>query len=209
MLQFDVAADTRAGRGKGKNRQIRLAGRTPAVLYGCGVASQSLSVDTRQVTKEMLAIQGRPAVLNLAVDGKENHHVLIRAIQVDPVTDTLKHVDFFKIDAEKAMVFGVPVEYTGTAKGVDMGGELQILLHTVNLKGKPLEIPDAITIDISGLRIHDSFSCKDLDLPDTVALMDAADTLCVRVVAASAVTEDEATEEEATSTEAVAEAAAE
>lgn len=208
MLQFDVAADTRAGRGKGKNRQIRLAGRTPAVLYGCGVEAQSLSVDTRQVTKEMLAIQGRPAVLHLAVDGKENHYVLIRDIQVDPVTDTLKHIDFYKIDAEKPMVFSVPVEYTGTAKGVDMGGELQILLRTVKLKGKPLEIPDAITIDISGLKIHDAFFCKDLDLPDTVALMDDADTPCVRVVTAAAAAVD-ATEEEDVSTEAMAAAAAE
>lgn len=208
MLQFDVVAATRAGRGKGQNRQIRLAGRTPAVLYGCGVESQSLSVDTRQVTKEMLTVQGRSAVLHLAVDGTEKHHVLIRDIQVDPVTDALVHIDFYKIDVEKPMVFGVPVEYTGTAKGVDMGGELQVLLHTVKLKGKPLEIPDAVTIDISGLMIHDAFSCKDFDLPDTVALMDNADALCVRVVAASAVTGDEAAEEESASTETVAEATA-
>lgn len=191
MLQFTLDAQVRNSRGKGPSRQLRKKGMTPAVLYGAaGVENVSLEIETRPFTKALITIQDQNAVLTLNITGEgeaSTRHVVVKDIQVHPVMNSLLHADFYDIDLTRAVVLSVPVQYAGKAKGVDMGGDMQVVRHAVSLKGMPLDIPDFIEINVSGLGLGDAITCKDIALPENVTLADDGDARCVAVVKAAVV----------------------
>ncbi len=184
MLQFDVSAEVRTAFGKGAGRRLRAAKKTPAILYGRKTANVPLQLDTKEMTKILLKVQDQNAVITLTIDGvdeRPTRHVMVKEAQVDPVRDTLVHVDFYEIDLETPLALPVPLAFSGKAKGVDMGGEMHILKAKVQLKGLPLDIPDAIPVDVSGLGLNDRITCGDLAVPDKVSLADDPATVCVWV----------------------------
>jgi large subunit ribosomal protein L25 len=201
MLQFEVEARTRKNFGKGAARQLRRSGKTPAVLYGAGNDNMPLEVETKPFTKTLLNIQDQNAVitLNIAdVADKKVHHVIVQEVQVDPVRDSLIHADFLEIDLDKPLVLAVPLKFKGKAKGVDMGGEMHISRHHITVRGKAFDIPNDISIDVSGLGVGAKVTCGDLDIPGSITLQDKADAVIVSVQEASAAaakTEEEAGEE--------------
>jgi large subunit ribosomal protein L25 len=150
MIQQDMTASMRQQFGKGANFRLRQSGYAPAILYGKKSEPVPLAMEAKNLTKTLLRLHGHNAVVTLNIEGekgKKKHHVLIKDIQTDPLTDTVLHVDFLEIDLDKEIVLNVPVVYTGIAKGVDLGGILNIMAHTVKIKGMPLAIPDEITVD--------------------------------------------------------------
>jgi len=194
MLQVDVTARVRSNFGKGAARSLRRAGQTPAVLYGPKIDPMALELDTRSFTKTLLGLQRRNAVVTLDVEGGDKRHVLIKELQVDPVQDTLTHADFYEIVLDEPSVFSVPIQYEGKAGGEELGGELSTHITSVEIQGKPLDIPDFISLDISSLELGDKLTCSDMSIPENVSLLDDADKVCVVIVTASA--EPEELEEE-------------
>ena len=88
------------------------------------------------------------------------------------------------------------VKYTGIAKGVDLGGILNISAQTVKINGLPLDIPDEIELDVTSLELGGrGFFCKDLSIPENVTLVEDLGRACVSVIAPKAVVEE--VEEEA------------
>lgn len=183
MIQVNVPAAYRSEFGKGASRQLRMNNQTPAVLYSGGNDAVALQCDTKVLFKELYDIHGRNAVITLAVEGdkKKEHHVLIQEIQKNPVTDQLVHVDFFEIELKKPAVFSVPIKYVGTPKGVELGGELNLLSTSVKLKGCPLDIPDDIEINIAELDRGDSLCFSDLSLPEKVEMLNQGDKSCIAI----------------------------
>jgi large subunit ribosomal protein L25 len=120
--------------------------------------------------------------LEIEGDDKATRQVLVKEIQKDPVTDRLVHVDFYEIELDKTLDFAVPVEFTGNAVGVDMGGFLVVANDSVKLRGCPLDIPDSIAVDISGLeRGETGVTFGDLEIPGKVEMLDDAKVTCVSV----------------------------
>ena len=201
MLQFDISADVRNKFGKGAARSMRRAGQTPAVLYGPQTDALPIKLDTKTLTKTLIDLQRRNAVFNMDVnDGSKStkRYVLVKEVQAEPVSGTLVHADFLEVKLEESMVFNVPVTYKGNAKGVELGGEMHIVLTTVKLKGLILDIPDSIEIDVSDLDIGDRLYCSDLTIPTGSELLNELTATCVSVVtAAKEVEEEEELDEEA------------
>jgi large subunit ribosomal protein L25 len=212
MIQQDMSASIRQEFGKGANHRLRQSGYAPAILYGKKSEPIPLAMDAKVLTKALLRLHGHNAVVSLDIEGekgKKKHHVLIKDIQTDPVTDSVLHVDFFEIDLDKEIVLEVSVAYTGTAKGVDMGGILNILAHTVKIKGMPLAIPDEIPVDVTHLELTGhGITCGDLAIPENVSLEEELDKVCVSIVAPKAEEEEVAAEEEEAGEEGTEEAAA-
>jgi len=189
MLQVKLDASVRTGHGKGPARTLRRMGQTPAVLYGLGSGTVSLALDTKILVKELLEIRRRNVVINLDVDDngkKYTKPVLIKEIQVDPVMGNPLHADFCEISLEKPMTVSVPLVYTGKAKGVDLGGEMLISVHSVHVKAKPLSIPDTIEVDVTNLEIGDSITFSGLPVPEGVTMVDTSTKPCVAVTTATA-----------------------
>lgn len=183
MIQVTMPAALRSSFGKGASRQLRMKDFTPAVVYSGGAEALALQFESAALYKSLFDIHGRNAVVTLKIEGddKGERHVLVKEIQKNPVTDSLVHVDFLEIELDKPAVFSVPIQYTGVAKGVDLGGELQVQRTAVKVKGAPLDIPDHVDVVISDLGRGDSFTLGDLALPDTVEMLDDASTVSVSV----------------------------
>jgi large subunit ribosomal protein L25 len=213
MIQQDMKAALRQEFGKGATHRLRQSGYAPVILYGKKAEPIALAMDTKTLTRDLLRLHGHNVVINLDIEGKKGkkkHHVLVKDIQTDPITDTILHVDFFEIDLDKEIVLDVAMLYTGTAKGVDMGGILNIMAHTVKIKGLPLAIPDEIEVDVTLLELtSQGITCGDLTIPEGVTLEEDLDKVCVSVVAPKAEVEEEVEEEEAAEAEEGAEAPAE
>lgn len=181
MLQFDLTAQVRDTFGKGASRRLRVGGLTPAVLYGNNTPPVSLQMDTKELTHTLLKVQRRNAVFNLHVN-EVCHPVMVKELQTEPVSDALVHADFCAISLEKPMVFTVPVNFVGKAKGVDLGGDMTIFVRSVTLKGRALDIPEFIEKDISDLGLDEKITSADLAIPATVELLSDKDAVCVSVV---------------------------
>jgi large subunit ribosomal protein L25 len=184
MLQVHLDSTVRTVFGKGPMRQLRMREITPANLYSGGGEPVSLQLDTAKLYKNLLFIHGRNAVVTLRVGGDSagERHVIVQEIQKEPVSGQLVHVDFLEIDLQKSAKFKVPIEYLGTAKGVDLGGELHVLKETIQLKGCPLDIPDVIQVDITPLEQGGAgLTYGDLPIPANVEMLEKSNVTCVVV----------------------------
>ena len=204
MIQQDMTAAVRQDFGKGATHRLRQSGYAPAILYGKKSEPIALAMETKTLTRDLLRLHGHNVVVSLDIEGengKKKHHVLIKDIQTDPITDSVLHVDFLEIDMDKEIVLDVAVVYEGTAKGVDLGGILNIMAHTVKIKGMPLAIPDEIMVDVTPLELTShGITCGDLTIPENVTLEEELDKVCVSIVAPMA-EEEEVEEEEAVEAE--------
>lgn len=181
MLQVEMSASVRNSTGKGAMRQLRMIGKTPAVVYGGGTTALPLEMDSKIMMQQLLEIIRRNAVVTLKIDGDKDRHVLLGEVQTDPIRDTLIHADFCEIDLQKPRRFSVPVVFTGVAKGVDFGGEMFIEHDSVVLEGLPLDIPDQCSLDVTELKIGDYMNFGNISLPATLKLVSNTDTVCVKV----------------------------
>jgi large subunit ribosomal protein L25 len=204
-LQLDVSI--REGRGKGTARKLRAGGMVPAVLYGAKLETTKVSVDGH--TLERIVATGANTLLDLqgpkAVKGKL---VLIKDVQRDPLSQRLLHCDLFAVDTRKRIDVQVPVHLEGKAKGVELGGVLESPLREVEVSCLPLTIPDAVTVDVSGLDIGEAIRVDQIAIPEGVEVRTDPSQVVVQVVAPR-VEAVEAPAEEAAEAEAPAEAAAE
>jgi large subunit ribosomal protein L25 len=183
MITKEITAAVRKTFGKGEMRRLRSSGKTPGVVYRGGDEALPLEFETKTLYTELLDLQGRNAVITLKVDDGSEKSVLVKEIQTDPVKDTLYHTDFLEIDLDKTMRFSVPVKYTGKAKGVELGGSLEVSRTELELEGLPLSIPDNCEINIGEMNIGDKFIASDIALPEGVTLGSKADAVCVHVAA--------------------------
>ncbi len=183
MLQVEMSASVRKGTGKGAMRRLRLEGKTPAVVYGRGSEALALELETASFFQKLLEVYRKNCVVTLKVDDGSTRHVLIKEVQTDPIRDTLIHADFLEIDLSSARRFTVPLVFSGKAKGVDLGGELEVAKNEIELEGSPLDIPDDINVDVTPLKIGDKITVGSLSIPQGVKLISKAEAVCVAVAA--------------------------
>ncbi len=207
MLQVEMSASVRTSSGKGPMRQLRMQGMTPAVVYGAGAEALKLQMDTKSLMVKLLKFYRHNTVVTLDIENEGVKNVMIGEVQTDPVRDTLVHVDFCEIDLEKERAFNVPVVYEGTPKGVDLGGYLNTSVEEVVFQGKPLDIPNEVTVDIRGLAIGDELKCSAFAVPENVTMLTDADSPAISVMKPGV--KIEASDEEGEEVEVAAEPAAE
>jgi large subunit ribosomal protein L25 len=182
MFQVEMSASVRNVSGKGPMRQLRMQGMTPAVVYGGGGGAVMLQLDSKILMAKLLEFYRRNTVVTLKIDGAADKCVKIGEVQTDPVRDTLIHVDFCEIDIQKRRAYTVPVVYKGTAKGVDLGGDMVIAHDKVVLEGKPLDIPDECVVDVTPLAIGESVKCGQISIPENVSMVTDVEVLAVSII---------------------------
>ena len=155
MAQLTVQAEERQETGKGANRRLRMQGKLPAVIYGRGLETLSVSVNLQDVDLILHSEAGHNTIFQLQVSGKLTD-VLIKDYQLDPVKGSLLHADFQAVALDQKMTFAVPVQIVGTAEGVIAGGVLEQVLREIEVECLPTEVPDHIPLDVTALEIGDS-----------------------------------------------------
>ncbi len=161
-----LAAAVRSGTGKGAARSTRREGRTPAVLYGGGEAPTPLSLNSREVTKLIFAGHFLTTIFELDIDGKKER-AIPRDYQLDVIKDFPVHVDFLRLKPGQRVKLEVPVHFTNheAAPGLKRGGALNIVYHAIQMWVPADDIPEAITVDLTGLDFNDSVHISAIALP--------------------------------------------
>ena len=201
MAENALNVETRQGIGKGVARKLRAAGRIPAVCYGKGEPSLSISLDPRALRRLLERSEaGMNTLINLAVEGGgafDGKMVLVRELQKDPVEDSYLHADLFAVDVRQVVEVSVPIHITGRAQGVELGGILDQVLREIDLECLPLAIPSEILVDVSELDVGQSLHVSDIVLPEGVTLRSDPGLSVVSVVAPAKVEEVAEVPEEA------------
>lgn len=190
---------TRAESGKGGARQVRRSGNVPGVLYGLSGDSVQLKVDAREFDLLLQGSQGAHALVQLEFEGQPELSIpaMIKDIQYHPVRDHVMHTDFLRIDLSKKIHTSVPIRFEGNSRGVIEGGVIDYQTREVEVSCLPMEVPDAIVINIEALEIGDSIHVRDLLIPDNVDLLTSVDRAVAAVHAPRVIVEEVAEEEEA------------
>jgi large subunit ribosomal protein L25 len=188
-----LAAVTRSGTGKGAARSVRREGRVPAVVYGGGLKPEPISVDFKDVNKLIFAGHFLTTVFELEMDGRKER-VLPRDYQLDVVSDRPVHVDFLRLAAGSRVRIGVPVhvENRDASPGLKKGGTVNLVRHTVEVLAPADAIPEAITIDLTGLDFADSVHVSDLKLPEGCKPVSAKADLAIVTIVPPTVMPEEA-----------------
>jgi large subunit ribosomal protein L25 len=165
---------------------------TPAVLYGEGNeagGSTALAIPTR-IVDYTLHHFGDNALYNIAIDGSTSTARVVDA-QRDPVSGLLVHVDFAPVNMTERIEVTVPLHVTGDAPGVEEGGVLQQVSYEIQVESLPGDIPQEITLDVSGLGMNENLTLGDLTLPDGVTLLSEPEEVAVTVTAPTEISEEE------------------
>jgi ribosomal protein L25, Ctc-form len=178
-----LAAEHRDITGKTVNR-LRLAGRLPAVVYGHGIESANLSVDTHDF-EQLRRHTGPNALVDLSIDGKKARPVLINGVQVNPVSRRMVHVDLFLVRMTEELTVDVPLVPIGVSNAIEnAGGTLLHPIETVRVRALPDHLPQSIEYSIEALVDFDaSIYVRDLSVPADVTLLTDGDEIVAKVQA--------------------------
>jgi len=167
---IDLKAEIREGSGKTVSRAIRKNNAIPAILYGPATQPVLLSVGTYDFSEIIRKNGSTGLFMNLAVagDAKPSRTVLLKDIQKDVFGLQYLHADFQEVDMNTKVSVMVPVEATGIAPGIKAGGLLQIIRRELELICRPIDVPEAVLVDVSKLNIGDAIHVKDIDLGENI-----------------------------------------
>ncbi|MGM8366144.1 50S ribosomal protein L25/general stress protein Ctc [Virgibacillus sp. W0181] len=178
-MAIKLQAAKRGDLSSSATKQIRNRGHVPAVVYGKEKENKTVSVDSVELLKTVRD-EGRNAIITLDIENDSTEDVMLHEYQMDPVKGDLVHVDFYIVDMSEEMDVEVPLHLEGEAAGAKEGGILQQPMYELQVRAKPRDIPEEISVDVSQLEIGDSLSVGDLPVSDKYTFLDEEDaTLAV------------------------------
>jgi large subunit ribosomal protein L25 len=186
-MDATLEAVKRDGRGKNEANRLRAGGRIPAVFYGPGKDGKApegvaVAVDPKAVLRILHSDSGANTLINLKLDGVEAR-VMVREYQLDPITHSLLHADFYQLAMDKAIVVTVPVVLKGEAKGVkQQGGLLDFVTRDIEVECLPTDIPENISVDVTELMLHESIRLRDLPVDPKWKAVSDGETMLVHIV---------------------------
>lgn len=199
----------REGLGSAESRRLRREGIVPGVLYGSG-EPVPISITERELRRALTGASGLHSILDVEIDGKgETHASILKEYQVHPVRGVVTHVDLQEVRLDQTIQASVSVQLHGgdDAPGVREGGVLSQPLREITVEALPLEVPEHIDLDVSGMEIGATLRISDLTAPDGVTLLDDPESVVATLTAPTKVVEPEPTEEELAALEAEGEGA--
>ena len=190
MKKAQLSGSLRANVGKKDAASLRVESRVPCVLYGQG---EQTHFSVRRVELDKIIFSPEVYQVELDIEGKKAVGI-VREVQQHPVKDTVQHVDFYELNDSKKVRVDLPVRTKGAAKGVLNGGKLNMAFRTLSCFGLPGDLPDAITLNITPIRIGQSIRVSEVNIPG-VTILDPASAVVLGVKISRGAVDDE--EEEA------------
>src|SRR4051812_7218001 len=176
-----LAAEHREVTGK-KVAALRRTGRLPAVVYGHGIDSSSVSIDAHEF-EQLRRHSGPNALVDLSVDGAKASPVLVSAVQVHPVNRKTLHVDLFLVRMTEELTVDVPLVATGESPAVaNQGGTLLHPIESVRIRALPDHLPQSIEYSVESLTDFDAtIHVRDLTIPGDVTLLTDGEEIIAKV----------------------------
>jgi large subunit ribosomal protein L25 len=190
MKTLSLSGSLRENVGKKGAAELRRQERVPAVIYG-GEKQTHFSLSYNDAKK--LIVTANVFVVELEVNGKKTK-AIVQEVQLHPVTDRPVHLDFLEISDTKPFKIKLPVRLEGFSRGVRNGGNLRQNFKKLNVFGLEKDMPEAIIIDITELKIGHKKRVADI-ASSGLTFLDPENAVVVGVLMARAVIEDEEEEE--------------
>ncbi len=165
MREIKLKSRIREEIGKKAAHRMRAEGQVPGVLYGHKKEPIILTIPEHELWTILHNSTSEHLILKLEIEGGEKGEVLIlvRDVQHHPVSGDILHIDFQRISAGEQVKVGVPVDLVGQARGVkEFGGILDHGIREVMVRCTPVEIPEALVVDVSALEIGQSIYISDI-----------------------------------------------
>lgn len=197
MELIELKTNIRTKVGNGPARALRREGKIPAVLYGPETDSILLSVGISDIESALKKGKIGQVLLSLVIQNGETmtRPVMIKELQIHPVSNNYLHVDFYEINMDRKIRTKVPVVTKGKSKGVELGGMLQVIRRELEVLCLPMEVPEVVEIDITELEIGDSIHVNEISLKGDIEISSDVNFTVVTVLSPTKV-EEEVTEEE-------------
>ncbi len=183
MEELIIDVKRRTEFGKQKAKSIRGRAEVPGVIYGKHHDTVHVAIPVESLKKIIKAGSNEILRVNIKDNGDAGQKLaLIKEIQRHIVTDEFLHVDLYEVSEKEAIKTKAPVLVTGKAKGIELGGILQIVTRELNIKCLPTAIPRHIEIDVSQLNIGHTLHVKDINPLKGIEFMDSPETPVVHVM---------------------------
>jgi large subunit ribosomal protein L25 len=169
MLQLPVQSRQKLGK---RAKQVRHEGNVPAILYGYGIPSRPVQVESRTFEKVWKEV-GESSLVSLEFDDTTKQTVLIQDLNRDVLSGAPMHVDFYAVRMDRPIEADIPLVFTGEADAVrTLGGVLVKAIHSFDIRALPKDLPHEIEINISSLKtFDDQLFIKDITLPEGVEVL--------------------------------------
>jgi len=176
-----IVASKRDKLGSAESRRLRRRGLIPGVLYGRS-KPVAIAVAERDLRAALTTSAGTHAVLDIAVDGGASHSAILKEFQLSPVRGKLSHIDLQEVRLDQPIQSSVAVHLVGEPAGVKEGGVLSQVTNEVRVEALPLEMPEHLDVDVSGMHIGDSLRLTELSVPGGVTLLDSLEETVLATV---------------------------
>lgn len=176
MKTFELNGTLKSETGKKYAKQIRRKAIIPAIIYG---GKENVMISIIEADLRHLLYTPSVYLVNLNIEGKK-YTCTLKEVQYHPVSDKPLHLDFIEVHNDKNVTIAVPVEITGVAAGVKIGGQLNVILRKLKISALPKHLPDTLKIDVTSLEIGQSVLVGDLNYPN-VTILDPKSTVVVGV----------------------------
>jgi len=196
MRTVEIIGYKRANLGKADAKRLREESQVPCVLYG---GKEQIHFHAPMILFRELVYTPDAAFVHLNIEGAE-HKAILQDIQFHPVSEIILHADFLLLSDDKEIKMDIPVKFTGTAPGLVQGGKLIVKLRNVRIKALPGNMPDSVTLDISGLTLGKSVKVNEIDTKEFEVLNNGRITIATvdipRALKSGEFDEEESEEEE-------------
>jgi large subunit ribosomal protein L25 len=163
----------RERRGSADARRLRKEGLIPGVLYGNGRKSHAIYVPERELRRVLTGAGGLHAILDVVLEGQSTTHAsILKDYQQDPIRGHISHIDLHEVRLDQPIQASVTVQLVGEPAGAKEGGVLSQVQREINVEALPMEIPEHIDLDVSGMAIGDTLRLADLAPMEGVTYLD-------------------------------------
>ncbi|MCW9042439.1 MAG: 50S ribosomal protein L25/general stress protein Ctc [Pseudopelagicola sp.] len=195
----DLHAEVRTGTGKGAARQARRNGMVPGVVYGGDTDPLAIQMPFNTLLKKLKEGRFLSTLFNLKVEGQEDVRVICRSVQRDVVKDLPTHLDLLRLRRTSKIDLFIHVEFINEEEcpGIKKGGVLTVVRPDVDLRVTAGDIPEKITVDLTGLDIGDIVHISDVTLPEGATPTIDRDFVIANISAPSGLAASDEDEEDA------------
>src|ERR671929_1119942 len=182
----------RESRGSADARRLRREGFIPGVLYGSGKQPHAICIPERELRRVLTGQGGLHAILDVVLEGQKTTHAsILKDYQQDPIRGHISHIDLQEVRLDQPIQASVTVQLVGEPVGAKEGGVLSQVSREVNVQALPMEVPEHLELDVSGMAIGDTLRVADLAPVEGVTLLDDPETVLATVTMPTRVVEPE------------------
>ena len=160
----------RSMQGTGASRRLRNSGKTPGIVYGGSGEPKLIELDHNALWHALKKEAFHASILDMELNGQTSK-VLLRDYQMHPYKQQVQHIDFQRVEANTTLHMKVPLHFSGEQESEAVKTDKCLVNHVVTdieVACIPANLPEFISVDLSGLKKGVSLHLNDITLPNGV-----------------------------------------